>query len=684
MARPHRLFGLASSALALFGALAAAATPNIARSTAQWAQDDRWVAAESGSARPGKWENENSPLAIEPMEALSFSHPCTSVTVSAAAQLFKSEIGVNWLGSTICDDPSTFLAMFPTIKEVQNFNNTKFQPTVDVTPALQRRVQASVERSRSGSTSTFKRFRGGYALFVAGTSSTELQAKSIKRFWCDEVSELPMDAGGRGDPLKQIWARTDGQDEFKGLFTSTPGVLPNCRITALYNAGDRSKYYIQCPHCSWFQVLYFENMVPPPVAGGRVTFRCLNCEDLMDDVHKRQMVGNGRRWIRTYPSENPDNPSPPDCFPPSEFMHWRERPSEGRNPSYWAWQGYSFFKNWSRLWGEYETAVEEVKSGRDPEALKVFSQQKLGLAYDAASEAPDHQKLFEMRGRFVKRGVIPAFTCQTILSVDIQGDRIEWDAYAIGPCLSLARFDWGVIEVDPLDDDAWFQLNDVIGRRWPGEATVDLGFDIVGIDSGGKKGVTERVYRFVRNRHNVLALKGVGDPDAIPLNKGKRQKLRTNTGYVSCDLWLVGVWGLKSVIYTMLDNSLQADGERMPNAIYNPFDATAEDFKQYVAEVFKKPKSMRAGVKGWWDRLPGQANERLDLAVYARALAWKLGCETRTPAEWQELLHKRLKQPEAELPLFAAADFSKPLPVPTTAENPGLKPKSLFSGRTKL
>jgi hypothetical protein len=28
---------------------------------------------------------------------------------------------------------------------------------------------------------------------------------------------------------------------------------------------------------------------------------------------------------------------------------------------------------------------------------------------------------------------------------------------------------------------------------------VDLGFDSFGVDSGGKKGVTERVYRFVRS-----------------------------------------------------------------------------------------------------------------------------------------------------------------------------------------
>lgn len=220
--------------------------------------------------------------------------------------------------------------------------------------------------------------------------------------------------------------------------------------------------------------------------------------------------------------------------------------------------------------------LADVESGRDPDALKVFWQQVLNRAWDPVSDAPDHKKLFEARGRFVTRGIVPGWACELVCTADIQGDRIEWDAYAMGPDLSMARFDWGVIEVDPLREEAWAQLALVFARRYDGETTVELGFDVCGVDSGGKKGVTERVYRFVRGRPNVVALKGSKDKEAVPLLKGKRSVIRLEGGgSVTGQPYLVGGWGLKSAIYSMLQTSLEAEpGERLPGGLYNPISTT--------------------------------------------------------------------------------------------------------------
>ncbi|MCR6657993.1 MAG: phage terminase large subunit family protein [Asticcacaulis sp.] len=202
------------------------------------------------------------------------------------------------------------------------------------------------------------------------------------------------------------------------------------------------------------------------------------------------------------------------------------------------------------------------------------------------------------------------------------------------------------------------------------------------MDSGGKAGVTPMVYRFVNRRQNVIALKGAKDPDAVPLTKGKRHIHRPKDGSkpVSAEPWLVGGAAIKSIIYGMLDISREAEGDRLPAGLYNPPDATLEDFKQYVGEIYQQPKSARAGAKGWWDRIPGQANERLDCAVYAYALAWSYGVFSRTPAEWQARFAARLKTPEPDLPLFAAAE----MPVaPALPENPGNARKSFFKHRSK-
>lgn len=672
----------------LFGGLAAAAKPVLSRTVAQWAEEERYVAAESGSSRPGKWLNATSPLAVEPMSCLDASHPARRVVMAISAQLFKSEVALNWIGQTISDDPASMMLVVPSLDEQQNWNNTKWQPTLDASREAGRpwKVFDIVERGNKGSTSKFKRFRGGFLVVTTANSSKGLQGRSIKRLICDEVSEYPAEVGGRGPPVKQAEARGDAHDDFKALLISTRKELPGCLITQLCDDGDQRVPYVQCPSCSCWQTLEFERMDPPEKNNGRTVFICAAAGCVIDEVHKSKMLDEAV-WLKTYPSEDPANPPPPEWFEDDELETWRARGTEGREPSFSAWQAYSKLKSWAKLWAEYQDALRDLQKGTDPDALKVFWQQKLNRAWDPATDTPDHKKLFAVRGRFVVRGRVPAWACELVLTADVQGDRIEWDAYAMGPDLSMARFDWGVIDHDPLTEQAWAELAVVIGRRYEGDATVDLGFDVAGIDSGGKKGVTERVYRFVRGRHNVVALKGSKDKEGVPLLKGKRSILRLQDGgTITGQPYLVGGWGLKAAIYSMLSTSLEAEpGSRLPGGLYNPEDATEEDFQQYTAEVFVKPRTRRAGVLGDWNRMAGRPNERLDNAVYARALFWWRGAFKRTPDEWRALFDARAKTPEDPLPLFTAAEISAPAAQPTTAPNPGAyERRSLFAGRTQI
>lgn len=700
-AAARRLDGVANAPKVVFGAVANAATPREVRSVVQWAEDDRYVGAESGSSRPGKWRNATTPYAIEPMECLDSSHPSRSVVVMAAAQMLKSEVPLNWIGQTICDDPASMLMVLPSLEELRSWNATKWQPTVDATPTLRGKVLDLVERGRTGSTTSMKRFRGGFLMVTTAISSKGLQARSIKRLICDEVSEFPADAGGRGDPIKQAQTRGDGHADFKGYYGSTPKNLPDCRITTMYERGDMRRFYVACPHCDCRQVLLFERMRPAAASSERIVYQCAGCAEDIEEIHKLAMIAGGV-WLKTYEDRDPDdrystvneaNPAPPLAFPGAHLERWKARGSAGREPSFHIWQAYSPFKAWSLLWAEHEEAKKDVATGKDPEAMRTFTQQKLGEAYDPAVEAPPHVKLFEKRGGYVRRGLVPAWACEVVGVADVQGDRIEWDAYAIGPDLSMARFEWGVIERDPVTDpEAWSELAEVVSRRFEGEATVPLGFDQFGVDLGGKKGVTEKVYRFVRGRHNVVAVKGASDPDAIPLVKGKRKRIPLKDGTsLTIQPHLIGGYGLKTAIYSMLRVSLDCTDEtgRLSGGLYNPADATHEDFKQYVAEVFKKPKTLRSSAKGWWERIPGQANERLDLAVYARGLFWFLGAFRRSPAEWQTLFEKRAKRPEDVLPLFEThiddqAEEAQPVPAARTADNPGAEKRGWHSTRSKL
>ena len=82
----------------------------------------------------------------------------------------------------------------------------------------------------------------------------------------------------------------------------------------------------------------------------------------------------------------------------------------------------------------------------------------------------------------------------------------------------------------------------------------------------------------------------------------------------------------------------------------------AKGLGTYVAEVFRKPKTQRAGARGWWERIPGQANERLDLAVYARALFWRRGAFTRLCESQAQIVGKSFN---ATSPAIAPADHGR-------------------------
>lgn len=645
----------------LYAAIAAAAEPTPELSVAEWAEQRRFVSEDAGSPKPGKWENATTPFAVEMMECLAPDHPADTVVLKCASQLVKTEVGLNWIGQTIDVDPAPFLVVQPSLAEVQLFSTTKFEPMVAATPSLRSKVYEVIERSRTGSTTKTKRYRGGPLHIASAGASKDLQAKSVKRVFADEIAEFGAEAGDRGDPLAQAITRTDAHADRKILLASTAGELPNCRITSAYNDGDQRQYYCPCPECESYQTLEFEGLKR---SSAGASYACAACGVLLDERHKKPMLAAGV-WIKTYESKDAGNPQPPAFFAANELEKWRARSTEGRQPSFYLSQVYSPFKPWARLLDEFDAAE---KAGN--EERKTFRQQKLALAWDPAVDAPDYEELYKVRGEHVQRGIVPSWACLLTGAADVQNNRIEWAVYAWGPDKSGARIDFGVCEGDTTTDAPWIALAEVVSRRWPGAATVPLGLDAFGIDSGGGQGRTAKVYGFVNRSVGLKALKGASKHDALPFGEGGMGRVKSRTGkFVSAKIHLVGGWGIKKLIYAMSFRAITAheNKERLPHGLYFPDDTPEEHFKQLVAEVFKEPKSRRAGAVGFWERIAGRANEQLDLAVYNYALAWDKGLERWGPTEWAQLFAARAK-PSEDTPLLNFAAIEAATEVPRSQE----------------
>jgi phage terminase large subunit GpA-like protein len=699
----ERLPGLSPGRRILAEALAQHARPEQELTVSEWADRYRKVSAESGSRYPGPWSTARTPYLREPMDCLHPDHPARRVALKFSAQTGKSEIPVNWFGFIVDRAPGTMLMVLPSLDEAIKFNRVKIQPTVDASPQIRHRVRPENARDEASSTTSFKRFSGGFAQIVTASSSKGLQMVSIRYLVMDEVSEYPLDTDGRGSPIDQARARqksySDG-DLAKEFASSTPGLAGTCRITGMYEDGDRRRFYVACPHCGDRQTLRWENMQPPSeTTRRRVTFNCVSCGQFIDQVEREAMLATGE-WIPTR-SNDPSQELPgaiydpvPEHFPPEDLAKWSCAPCEGRcrdwQPSYALWSAYSPMESWGDIY------ARGVAAKGDPLKEKTFCQQDLGEPYDPTSDAPDHERLMAVR-RFWPKGTVPFPAAVVSGFIDVQeSGTFEWAVWGWGPGFQGWLVDCGII-IRSGDIDADFAILDALcARTFPTEAGVELTPIAWGIDTGNE---TQLLYDKVAGRPWLTATKGVGKNKAPPLFMSKAQ-LKDGFGRAIpgriIDLGLIGTFDLKSAVYKGL-KALAAgpreDGSYPHGTLHLP-DWINEDYcRQLTAEVLIDPQAEakgkakralleRPGDHREWRKLPGRKNEALDEVVGAKALAWQEGAGQISASRWEELVAAAHRPPKPVTPdLFARPDLTEsaqPKPEPAAPEQ---KPSSWVSPR---
>lgn len=683
-----RLPGLVTGRFVLFSALAAACEPVEELTVSQWADRYRYISAESGSPFPGLWQTDRMPHLREPMDCLHPDHPAAKVTLKCSAQVGKSELLVNWFGFIVDRAPGPMMTMLPSLDEAVKFNRIKLQPTIDASPKIRHRVAAENSRDEAASTTSFKRFVGGFNQIVTASSSKGLQMVSIRYMARDEISEYPFDTDGRGDPIDQSRARLKaytGLGLAKELNCSTPGFAGTCRITADFEAGDRRRRYVPCPHCGDFQVLVIENLQAPSEAtNGRAVFSCQSCGLLIDQVDRAGMLAAGV-WIPTRVA--PGAPRVPNVIPPADLPNWQSEPCQGRSaglqPSYAIWAAYSPLESWSDLWRR----AQEAKA--KPASAKSHVQQDLGEPYEARSDAPDHERLHAAREDYAAR-VVPYPAAVLTGYIDVQGNRLEWAVWAWGPRAEGWIIDRGVIMHPPERDEAWDEIDELLRRSYPTQSGGEILVDKWGLDTGDR--ATE-LYLRVRTRSRLMACKGANRPDALP-NRMTSGTLKDERGNVvgKIPLNLVGNFGLKSRIYQGLANLVagrDANGRFPAETLHLCTDLIDEDqCKQLTSEVLIDPRDEAKGnarrslhrkvkaAREWVVKI-GVRNESLDLVVGCRALAMGLGVDGFSPERWSRLWRERSAAAVPVLDLFAAID---PLTAPVATEAPepvaGNQPKT--------
>jgi phage terminase large subunit GpA-like protein len=652
---------------ALIVAFTASLTPPAPLSVATWAEDVRHIGAESGSPFAGKWTNTRLPYLVEPMECLSPEHPSTDVTVMFGAQSGKTEIGLNFFGYNVDHDPAPMLIVLPSIDEAQKFVRTKLQPAIDATPELAKKVLEVKSRDELGSTTSFKRFRGGFAQVTHAGSSKGLQMISVKRTWADEISEFPIASGDRGDPCANIETRTDAWSlvGVKRLWTATPGIKLTCRITQRYEASDQRKFYVQCPSCGAFQVLKFSQLQwESDVAPHRASYKCAAKGCKIEHWQKTAMLAGGR-WLKTYPAAGDDDAAPGEVLTPEEVAEFARRPSHGRQPGFWLWQAYSPLKDWDAI------VAKHLAAKGKPEAEKTFCQQVLAEAWEESGEAPDSDKLYARREDY-PLGFLPPGALVLTGAADVQGDRIEYGVLAWGVGMSSWFVDFGIIPYGPDTEKAWKELDEVIARRYRDSNGRVWPIEQFAVDTGFK---TERVKRFCRGRPRVFAIDGHGDDNPLLPSIGRPRRVDVKVDgkieKAGCMIWPLGNWTLKSTLYAGLRNTISGpddDGIWPFGTVHLPMAMEKVHCEQLTSEALVTIRKASGEAQRGWRRVPDRRNELLDIWCYARAMADSMKLDRYGAEQWLAVARERGREDETGQPDLASLWAPKPLPADELAQ----------------
>lgn len=643
--------------------LAAAMMPPPRMKISDWAEAHRHVSAESGSRYPGPWRNDRAPHLVEIMDALGPDDPAEDIVFVASAQVAKSEVGINFFGFVVTQQPGPMIIVLPSHDEAIKYNRTKLQPTIDETPTLRRKVLEMAGRSERGSTAAFKRFAGGFAQTTFAGSSKGLQMVSARYTIGDEVSEWPQSAGERGDPVEQLKVRTKTfERDRKRYWASTPAIAGTCRITKDYERSDRQKRYVPCPHCGAFQVLKFERLKWEAEAWPfKAWFECTASGCVIEHLDKPAMMRAGV-WLPTAG----DDP-PPDVFPAEDLARWKAREVRSRIRGFHIWQAYTLFESWDSI-------VQQFKDAKgNHEKMRVFTQQVLGEAWEDRGDAPEAEKLHKTRVIEVRRGKPRITTTGGPIvftgATDVQLNRLEWAVWGWSEGMTRWLVDWGVIPGDPVASETWAAHSRMMQEvRYRTETGGVIEWDAWAVDSGY---VSQTVYNYVRGRPRVFAVDGKTGRTEPFIGTPKKLDVKLNGKRIprGVMLWPVGGFPLKADLYSTIRRTLTAAEAALPEGpgpglMVLPGEVDLTYCEQLTAEHLVEKEQRNGVIVKTWEKMSGRPNEALDIACYARAMAYHLKLDRKTPDQWVALRADRLMPgPDAEPPqgdLFEAGTDPRP------------------------
>lgn len=640
-------------------------TPDPDLTVSQWADRYRKLGSKS-SAEPGDFRTDRAPYAREPMDSLSSTDPTEVVVLMWGAQTSKTETGSNWIGYVMHHAPGPMMAVQPTVDMAKRLSKQRLADMIEQTPALKERVGEARSRD-SSNTLMAKEFPGGVLVLAGANSASGLRSMPARYLFLDEVDAYPLDVDDEGDPVSLAIKRTTtfGRRR-KVLITSTPTVKDVSRIEKAYEASDKRRYFVACPHCGHRQWLrwrgYQDDSANDPRAReyrlvwldeGKTAagYKCGgdDCGVLIEEHHKTAMLLGGE-WVAT-------------------------AGGDGKTRGYQLSSLYSplGWKSWVEILQEFEAC------SHDPAQLKVFVNTILAETWeDANTQRLDADGLAARAGGY-ELGTVPAGGLVMTAGIDLQRRaggyaQIVFRAWGHGDESWLV--DRKLIHGDQHTAEFWAQVRAALDQPYRHADGGEMVTYAAAVDSGDGE-TTHHVYAFARDNRgrHILATKGQSQAGKPLLGKPTRQdiNIRQQTIKRGVLLWPLGSDTGKALVHARL----RMDSASGPAVMHWPAGLPEEYWRQLTAEK-QTTRLINGFPKRIWVKKDGDYNEDLDCEVLAAAALEYIKTRHNRATMYDQMAARRGQT-------VARIEQSASPPVESEADAPSVPPPTVRpAGRVSL
>lgn len=599
----------------------------------------KYVKLHNPPAYIGPYAPDTTPYMTKPMDTYASRVQKAIVFVGGAQSAKTQGLVLNTLAYTVKCNPMDVILYNPSQAAARDFSKRRIDRLHRHSPYIGAELLPGQH-----SDNTFDKFyKSGMMFTLSWPSVNEMSGKPVPVTMLTDYDRMPTDVDGEGAPFDLAQKRTT---TFKSLGMTvaesspskditdpkwkpaTPHQAPPCEgILALYNRGDRQRWYWPCPHCGQyfegsFSDLKWDNVGDPQQCAATVYMQCPKNACVIRPESRYEMNLRGV-WL---------------CEGEKIDAHGTRTgtPVVSETASFWLKGVAAAFITWQDLVLKYLNAEMEYANNGSQDALKVTvntdqaepylprGQETNRLAEDLQGYA---QPLPEKK--------VPANVRALVATCDVQKNRWEVQIHGIVPGnpFDVAVVDrFAIVKSNRKDDDGerlWVKpaefaedwdllLTEVIERRYEledGSGTMGIAFTTC--DSGGREGVTNNAYLF------YMRLKAKGKADRFMLNKGdplpncprvrisypdsqRKDRMAKARGEVPVMMFNVNM--LKDMLNGMLPYTDSKDGKEVnPDRIVFPDWLDSSFYEELTAEV--------RTIKGW-ENLHGRRNETWDLLVY--------------------------------------------------------------------